>query len=118
MTVTLIPCIRTAGAKRPITKRPKLKTAQAQNDPSRNDTRTTRPKLKTAQGTKRPKLKTTHGTKRPTAQNNPRHKTTQGTKRHKVVNFTVVLSTHFQQAINIDFQVKFVYTKLLEYILG
>jgi hypothetical protein len=56
-----------AHTKRPITKRPRLKTAQAQNGPS----------------SKQPKLKTTHSTKRPMAQNDPRHKTTQGTKRPK-----------------------------------
>jgi hypothetical protein len=84
------------------------KTAQAQNGP----------RHKTAQAQNNPGHKTTHGKKRPTAQNDPQHKMTQGTKRPVVVNFTVVLSTHFQQAINIDFQVKFAYTKLFTYILG
>jgi hypothetical protein len=83
---------------RPITKRPKLKTAQAQNNPSQNDTRTKQPKLKTAQGTKRPKLKTTQGTKRPKALNDPRHKKTHNSK------FRVVLSTRLQHTIIINFQ--------------
>jgi hypothetical protein len=69
--------VKVGAPKRPITKRPKLKTTHHETTHAKK-----RSKLKTAQGTKRPKLITTHGAKRPI-----------------VVNFTVVLSTRFQQAI-------------------
>jgi hypothetical protein len=55
-------------SKRPITKRPKIKTTQAQNGP----------RLNTTQAQNAPSLK------RPKAQNDPWHRTTQGKKQSKI----------------------------------
>jgi hypothetical protein len=60
-----------AHTKRPITKRPKLKTAHHETAPAQKDPISKRPKAQNDPSSKRPKLKTIQGTKRPTTQNDP-----------------------------------------------
>jgi Flp pilus assembly protein TadB len=89
--------VKVGAPKRPITKRPKLKTTHHE---------TTHAK-KTAQAQNGPRHQTTQ------THNDPRRKTTHSSKFHRSSFYT--LSAGY---LNIDFLVKFVYTKSLEYILG